>query len=275
MIWDRLLKVAVLVCCVTNFAEVVRAAPQKLKYIRDNVTYELTAEAKKGDGPYGVNINYSIKEGGKKLENWYHQSQFILRGCDDHGIPKQFASVATDGKEDLGFLLYSGCGNPFTGIYHFVYGKKSFKSVTVISKASKYPPVFRASDAPDIIEMWTVEQRYPNGVGTAMSIFVPIVTKISRTDEYLSRDRRRPPEKISSWPALDYVTGFPSFFAAGLTMMDDRILTQAVDIYFKPTESKDYEALGLPASKEEASRVIEAVKTLRQYYENYPPVSRQ
>ena len=273
MIRDNLFKLSVIALCVSGLSEVVRAAPQKLKYVRDKITYELTAEAKKGAGPYGVNIHYSIKESGKRLGDWQHQTEFVLVGCSNYGVPKQFASVASDGKADIGFLIYAGCGNPFTGTYHFAYVTGQDKRVRVIQKLSKDQPVFRPSESPDIIEMWTVEQRSPKAGGTAMSFFVPIVSKFSRSEKYLSQEERRPPAKISSWPVFDYVTSFPSFFAAGLTMMDDAILTQAVDLYFKTDESKDYDALGLPATKDEARRVIEAVKTLRPYYENFPPVS--
>ncbi|MCX6123947.1 MAG: hypothetical protein NTV34_04250, partial [Proteobacteria bacterium] len=203
-------------------------------------------------------------------KNWESQSRFVLKTCSEHGIPKQFTDIVNDGKENIGFLVFSGCGNPFRGDYDFVRINDKWPELEIVSKISKSKPVFRATDNPNIVEMWTVDQRFPNGVGTSLSFFVPIVYKFSRSGDGLSHEDRRPPEKIASWPIFEYAFDFRSYFASGLMMMDDRVLSQAVDLYFDSQKAVGYRELGLPASKEDAAKVISAVKTLSEYYDNYP-----
>jgi hypothetical protein len=248
------------------------AAPSILKYTNNNKTYELRAEAKKGAEPYGVEIHYSIGDGKKKFTTWEKKSQFVLQTCSERGLPKQFSSIASDEKGSLGFFVYGGCGNPYLANYHFVRvtGDNS-PEVKIVELRSKVQPVIRPSTSSDFTEIWTLDQLHPNAVGTSSSIFVPSVYRFRRSGQYLSYKDQILPEKINSWPRFEYAEAFPSFYAAGLRMMNDDVLTQAIDLYFNPKDAEMYGEIGLPVSKEEALKVRDAVKVLKAYSLNYPP----
>ena len=126
---------------------------------------------------------------------------------------------------------------------------------------AKYKPVVRGGD---LIEVWYVSQEWGTG-GTASSFFVPRRLTIGKQNGSWEEGSRY--EKLSadfsSWPKFEYVSVFPSHFVAGLVDLNPEVMKAAADQFYDDKATENYKYAGLPATRKEATAVVEAIRVAK------------
>lgn len=230
--------------------------------IVDGVEFRLVAQGSPANTHMGagVRIDYKVYRAGALLPPSDGDEGGRLMGCTykDTWAPEKMIYPLKVNDQQLGWELRTRgiCGNTSSFRSHIIAVNKKWNVYAVRDVVSKTGLTLRALDGGPT-EVWYSYQEWGDG-GTSTSFMVPARWVLNGNYGYF--ERKPLPLAYESWPQLEYVSSFQSYFVAALNDLNVPLMKRVYEKLYREEDQESYGYVGLPGTREETLSLIESVR---------------